>query len=426
MKHIIFKAFYNLLINIIRFLIPVASILVDRLFPEKKIALFLRGQRNAIKELMYCAENIKHGEHKVIWIHCASLGEFGIARPLIRKVKSLSNAYIVVTFFSPSGYEALKKKHKDIDCVLYLPFDTSSNVKKFLNVINPDRAIFMVSELWYNYLSELRKRRISTYLLSAQITDKSLLSRWYGGAYRDLLDTFTCISTLSKETSEILYSMGYDRVELTDDPLCDNVTVVAETPYRNVVLEKFSEYGPLFIAGSVNDEKDMSLMFSLINSNPDIRFVFVPHEVSKSNIDNIKSSINGNTVSYNECDDNIDLSDVQVIIIDYIGELSYIYRYGTWAYVGGGFTPYLHNMLEATVYGLPVAFGPVIDRKEIARVLIDERLGWIVRNERELEAWFETLKNNSTEMERICREAKEFIKKRIGGTDRILQILDIN
>lgn len=422
--NILFSFFYNTLFCLLHSILPVLAYVVGKVSPHAKVLLFLRGQMSIEEEL---------GNHKLpengdtIWIHCASLGEFGIARPIVKGIKNKnSNIRICVTFFSPSGYEVLKKKHPDIDYVYYLPLDTPENACKFLDIVKPSKAVFMVSELWLNYLKELKRRQIQTYLVSAQINSKSLLSKWYGGVYRNLLDVFSCVTTLSPNTLEVLKNMGYHKAELIDDPLCDNVTVVSQTEYKNKVLERFSAYGRLFIAGSVNDETDMRLMFSLINSNPDTRFVFVPHEVGRNNIENIKHSISGKSLSYSECNESTDLADIQVIIIDYVGELSYLYRYGTWAYVGGGFTPYLHNMLEATVYGLPVAFGPVIDRKEIALSLLEEKVGWIVRNEDELCRWFSGLKNNEPEMERINHEAKEFIRKRVGGTERILAILGIN
>lgn len=418
----LFYVLYNLAFLLFRQMLPLLSWIALKGMKNKKNYLFFSGQRGLIDSI----EREWSGKTEpVIWIHCSSYGEFGIARPLVKAIKESTSYKIVLTFFSPSGYEALKDKHPFVDYLYYLPLDTPSNARRFIRAIRPQKAIFMVSELWINYLKALDRNHIPTYLVSALITPRSIVSRWYGSAYRKRLRAFTRILTLNEHTRDVLKQSGYTRAVVTSDPLFDNVHLIARTPYSNPVIEAFACGQPLFIAGSIDCAEDLKLVAFLANSRPDIKFVVVPHEIYPEALQTVQDAFTGQTVRHSQYRAGQDLSDTQVLIIDYMGELSYIYRYGTWAYVGGGFTPYLHNVLEATVYGLPVAFGPCIERKAVALKLMSLNIGASVRTPQELAKWFQPLSADREKMENIRTTALKYMSKNQNITQEILGLLDI-
>lgn len=237
------------------------------------------------------------------------------------------------------------------------------------------------------------------------------------------MQAFTHFLVLNRQSGENLLSLGYRNFSVTGDPLFDNAIGVASTPYHNPVVEKFVCRKDVFIAGSVSDRKDLQLVCSLANRYRDVRFIIVPHEISEENLNEIKFNLDGYALCYSECDADTDFSDTQTLIIDYLGALAFLYRYGKWAYVGGGFTPYLHSIIEATVYGLPVAFGPMIHRKVTPNELIQLGIGRVVHSEKELMKWFEELRNAPQQLEQIRSTALDYSRKNSGATSNIIKIL---
>lgn len=370
-------------------------------------------------EIYSCDDN----PSPVIWLHASSLGEYGVARPIIKLLKQKGACRIVVTFFSPTGYEALRVHPPEIDHIFYLPWDTPGNARSFIECIQPQKVIFIISEYWVNYLNELRIRKIPTFLISAVISREAPFFKWYGGLFRPSLQAFTHFLVLNRQSGENLLSLGYRNFSVTGDPLFDNAIGVASTPYHNPVVEKFVCRKDVFIAGSVSDRKDLQLVCSLANHHRDVRFIIVPHEISEENLNEIKFNLDGYALCYSECNADTDFSDTQTLIIDYLGALAFLYRYGKWAYVGGGFTPYLHSIIEATVYGLPVAFGPMIHRKVTPNELIQLGIGRVVHSEKELMKWFEELRNAPQQLEQIRSTALDYSRKNSGATSNIIKIL---
>lgn len=390
---------------------------------DSKLQHFISGQSDIFQRI----ESISKSEctKPVVWIHASSLGEFGVARPIIKRIKERGDYSVFLTFFSPTGVEALGKQHTDIDVVEYLPIDTKQNARQFIDVVKPKKAIFIISEFWPNYLEELKRQHIETYLVSGLIKAQSPMFKWYGAIIRRSLSAFTKFMVLDEGSRQHLATIGFDNVHVVGDPLFDNAMAVAATPYSNKIVEAFASQGDMFIAGSVSDDKDLSLVSHLANTHPDTRFLVVPHEISEDSLNNIKHCFERKTVCYHECNENTDFSDTQVLVIDFIGALAYLYRYAKWAYVGGGFTPYLHSVIEATVYGLPVAFGPEINRKVTPQQLIKLGIGCKVKKNKELNHWFDHLKNNPSELEIIREKANKYIKQNLGATDDIVSLLEI-
>lgn len=389
---------------------------------RRKFSRFVKGQRglpDKVRSDMAVADR----SVPTIWFHAASLGEYGIARPLISAVKKRGKCNIVMTFFSPSGYEALRDKHTDIDYLFYLPLDTRRNAKTFIETVRPDRAVFLVSEYWPNYLQQLKFHSVPTFLVSAIIRDNSPFFRWYGRIYRKSLTAFAHIFVLNNSSRFNLSMLGFNEVTVSGDALFDNAALVARTPWSDAVIERFTAGEKVFIAGSISDHNDLSLMSELVRRNPDVKFILVPHDVSSDGKAAVREIAGHDAKYYSECDTMTDFSLTQSLILDCMGKLAYIYRYGTWAYVGGGFTPLLHSVIEATVYGLPVAFGPRIERKVTPRQLMDLGIGSLVNDADELCRWFETLKNDEARLHRIRQQAADYVANNEGVTEAIVSTI---
>lgn len=397
--------------------------LVSRCFflPECKLLEFARGQQGALREIKISLQGGKGCSKPVLWVHAASLGEYGVARPVVRQLRD--EYCIVLTFFSPTGYEAMKYLHLDVDYVFLLPLDTRKNAAAFLDTVCPQKAMFVISEYWVNYMEMLKRNCIPVCLVSALIHREASLFKWYGALQRKALKNFTYISVLDEVSAGNLRNIGCSRVCVTGDPLFDNALAQASTPYRNMIVEHFARGRKLFIAGSTSDDNDLELVCSLANRHRDTLFLIVPHEISAGKLNDIKTRLDGDALCYSECDEQTDFENIQVLIIDYIGELALLYRYGNWVYVGGGFTPYLHSVIEATVYGLPVSFGPETRRKLTPKQLEALKIGAIVRSADELDAWFCNLKGNCKELERIRRVALDYSEANSGATAQIVKIV---
>ncbi len=406
---------YSSVVNILSGLIRTLGAVVPRKY-SAKFMRFVRGQKGIIRHVR--DSYVKDSARPTVWIHAASFGEYSVARPLISEFKR-RGMQIVVTFFSPSGYEALEGNHREVDFLYYLPFDTRRNARRFLDIVRPDKAVFIVSEYWFNYLELLRQRHIDTYLVSAKITEQSIFFRWYGRHYRRCLPTYSHIFVIDSSSEDNLRKLGYHSASVSGNPLFDNAIAKSSQPWSDARIESFAAGKDVFIAGSIHDETDMLLITELANRHPDVKFLFVPHEISTSVVQKLQSMLRGRSVVYSRCVEGEDVEGAQVMIVDVMGSLAYIYRYAKWAYVGGGFTKYLHSLIEATVYGLPVAFGPVIRRKITPEEIAARGLGQIVTTPDELDNWFVSLKNNPDRLAEISRNATIYVKENSGATKEI-------
>ncbi|MCM1138463.1 MAG: polysaccharide pyruvyl transferase family protein [Muribaculum sp.] len=385
-----------------------------------KLSRFANGQRHILKTV---EENVKELDHSrpTIWIHASSLGEFGISRPIIKVLKENFDCNIVMTFFSPTGYEAVSKNHPNIDKVFYLPFDTDKNARRFLDAVKPDCAVFMVSEYWHSYLYKLKVRGIPAFLVSAVIRDNSPFFKWYGDLYRKSISYFKRVFVLDGRSKENLESLGITNSVINGDPLFDNVNVVASTPWHDEKVERFANGKQIFIAGSIHNDQDLEIIAQLVNKHTDIKFIIAPHEIDNETLNRLRELIDGNITFYSQCDKNNDLGDCQVLVIDFVGALAYLYRYASWAYVGGGFTKLLHSIIEPAAYGMPVAFGPNIQRKAIAKEMIEHGVGTSIRNFKELDRWFCQLKSNPYELKAVSEKAAKYVTNNTGATPRVVK-----
>lgn len=390
--------------------------------PDKpsKFMRFAYGQKVVAEETKAVAASLDR-ERPTVWIHAASLGEFGIARPIIHQLKRECDCNVVVTFFSPTGYEALMAKLPDgINAMLYLPFDAPSNVNMFLDNIRPDCAVFMVSEYWHGYLRELHRRGIPVYLVSAVIRRDSSFFKWYGRFYRKSARCFKRIFVLNESSRQLLEEIGLDNVTVNGDPLFDNASIVASTHWEDVVIAKFCDGKHVFIAGSIHDDKDLELVTALANRHPDTRFIIVPHEIGPQILHHLEERLEGRCALYSKSTTESDFNGVQTLVIDFVGALAYIYRYGSWAYVGGGFTRLLHSVIEPAVYGLPVSFGPNIRRKAVTGKMIEIGIATVCTTPEELNDWFVRYKDNPQLLREVAVKAAAFVACNLGATTRVV------
>lgn len=375
------------------------------------------------------AAKIHLKNERIIWVHAASFGEYNIIRPVLQQIRANTDFKIFFTFFSVTGVQAMagwRSEQSQVDYIFYLPLDSKQNVRRFLDYVKPEKAVFVKSEFWPNYLRELHKRNIPTYLISALVSDRSALLRWYGRLlFGDAIKAYTHVTTLDAQSCQNLQRAGIANVELAGDPLFDFVATTAQRDYQNPIVEQFrkSAGGQLFIAGSIHDNNDLNLVSHLAEQHPDIKFLFVPHEVSARRLWNIESRTRGLSKRYSACTPSEDFSQTQILIIDFVGALSRLYRYGTWAYVGGGFTPLLHSVIEPIAYGLPISFGPRIERKITPRQLVDLQLGKIVETPEEINEWFNGIKSDASKLEQIKQRAAQYTATNMGATDHIVKLL---
>lgn len=380
-----------------------------------KAKQWCQGRRDIFNTL--ASALTEHSVHRRLWIHAASLGEFEQGRPLIEYIKAHNPATeIILTFFSPSGYE-IRKSYPLADHVFYLPSDRPHNVRRFLDIVKPDAAIFIKYEFWLNYLAELRKREIATYLISATFRRNSIFFKPWGGAWREALRGFNTMFLQDDNSARLLTSIGITNTEVTGDTRCDRVADIAQSRNHYPTIELFKGDNPLFVAGSTWP-KDEELILELCKRHPDIKFIVAPHEIHPSNIRRLAQLLQGRAVCYSEAEQCSDLASRQVMILDTMGMLSSVYGYARWAYIGGGFGAGIHNTLEAAVYGLPLAFGPRHTKFHEACDLIACGAAESVRSKEELTHWFAEVKNGDN-LHHAAEAARHYVERSRGATEHI-------
>lgn len=388
------------------------------LFGHKKARMLFVGQRKATDALRMKLPH-KSSKQERIWIHAASVGEFEQARPIIERLRTERlEVQIVLTFFSPSGYN-LRKDYDKVDAVTYLPFATRRNARMFLDVVKPDMAIFVKYEFWPAYLRELNKRGVKTYSVSSIFRERQAFFRWWGKPYLNILKFFTAIYVQDEASARLLQAHNIDKVEVAGDTRFDRVHAIAQLSKDIPQIARFVESSERVIIAGSTWQPDEELLARYIGENPDVKLVLAPHEIHEAHLHQIFQLFEGRYVRFTEATIN-NLDAVRVLVVDTMGMLSSIYRYGTVAYIGGGFGVGIHNTIEAAVYGLPVLFGPNYRNFREACALIDAGGGKSVKNYREFKAAMdEALANH----EKIGKKASDYVASELGATDKIYKKL---
>ncbi|MEJ5994598.1 glycosyltransferase N-terminal domain-containing protein [Pedobacter sp. Du54] len=385
---------------------------------HQKAKLFNEGRKNVFNEIQ-----IKiNANDRPIWFHFASLGEFEQGRPVLECIKlKYPTEKIVITFFSPSGFE-IRKNYAGADGIFYLPIDTLANAKRFIDLVNPQLAIFTKYEFWFNYFNELHAKHIPLYLISGIFRPNQAFFKWYGEFYRKMLACVTHFFVQNEESVLLLNGIGITEVSLSGDTRFDRVFENAASPKKITEVEAFCGDSPVFIAGStwLADEK---ILISLTEKQRDWKFIIAPHEVDEGHIQEIERLFSNSTrfsvLSSKLTAHQIPNSKLQTLIIDNIGMLSSLYQYGTIGYIGGGFGVGIHNTLEAAAFGLPVIFGPKYDKFQEAKDLIAIGAAKSVATEAELITAFEHFTAN----EKAAANAKDYVEKKRGATEKIINMI---
>lgn len=402
---------YNLGILLYEWLLRVVALW------NPKARQWVDGRRNIFDRM---AERISPSD-RVVWMHVASLGEFEQGRPILEAIrKEHPDRKILVTFFSPSGYE-IRKNYAGADYIFYLPSDTPYNVRRFLDIAHPEMAIFVKYEFWLNYLAQLAERSVKSYLVSAIFRRNSIFFKSYGGRWRRALDTFDQMFVQNDESRELLHSIGFDNVIVAGDTRFDRVAEIARAARSVEIVEKFKGDSRLFVAGSTWGP-DEDILLPLINANVDVKFVIAPHEMDEGRIGRLLRETKGGAVRYTQCTPQSDFSDVQVLVLDTIGILSSVYGYASWSYIGGGFGVGIHNTLEAATFGLPIAFGPKYEKFKEARDMVALGTARKVESAEELMAWFAPLCNDSELLARVSTTTKDYTIKNQGATALFMKL----
>lgn len=406
------RTLYSISIFVYQIIIRLASAF------NSKAKLWLEGRKGIFEKLTAQLSN-SAPEDKIAWFHCASLGEFEQGRPLIEKYKiHHPGTKILLTFFSPSGYE-IRKNYPGADFIFYLPADTLSNAKRFIDIVNPAVVFFVKYEFWFHYLYELKKRNIPVYLVSGIFRKEQHFFKSYGGWFRKQLGSFSHFYLQDEQSIALLNSIGYKNTTLAGDTRFDRVWEIAKNTKPFPLIEKFRENSSVLIAGSSwrEDEKIISVL-----QPGDFKLIIAPHEIDEKHIDNIENQFAGfSTLRYSKATES-NVSSAQVLIIDNIGMLSSLYRYAEIAFIGGGFGKGIHNILEAATFGLPVIFGPNYEKFTEAKELI--RLGgaFSVTDQEEFTKTILLLKDPQV-LQTASHISKHYVGSRVGATDRILSTI---
>lgn len=376
---------------------------------------------NGRKHLMQKIRESITANDRIVWVHASSLGEFEQGRPIMEAIRATHPEYkIMLTFFSPSGYE-IRKNYAGADFVFYLPFDAPHSVKEFMRVVRPEIAIFIKYEFWLNFLDALRHSNCHTLLVSAIFRKNSVFFRPWGGAFRRALKTYDTLFVQNEESKQLLASIGINNVVIAGDTRFDRVAKLAEAAPKLDTIASFRDGKRMFVAGSTWGP-DEELLIPLINAHPDTKFIIAPHEMDRHRIEHLMCSVKGGAVRYTESD-GADFDKYQVMIIDTIGILSGVYRYADFGYIGGGFGAGIHNTLEPATFGIPLAFGPKYKKFKEAVDLITVGAAQNISDYRSLDEWFSALEHDESLRASKGAAAKEYITSHEGATEQILKAL---
>lgn len=411
------KIIYTSLIYLYLLAIRVASLFI----PKAKI--WIDGRKNIFEKLQaqLSTLNSQHqtSDFKLIWFHCASLGEFEQGRPLMEKIKrEQPSTKILLTFFSPSGYE-IRKNYTGADFIFYLPMDTPSSAKKFIETVKPEIAIFVKYEFWFNYLNELKKQHVPTYLICGIFREDHYFFKSYGAWFRKQLNAFTHFYLQDEPSLNSLNSIGYHNATVAGDTRFDRVFEISKNVKQIDIVRQFVADKKVFVAGSTWEE-DIKIISNFNFRIEGFKLIIAPHEIDETSIQTTIQQLNNSTiVRYSQANEQ-NIKDAEILIIDNIGMLSSLYQYGTIAFIGGGFGKNIHNILEPATFGLPIIFGPKYQNFNEAKQLIQLGGAFSVSSSEEFKKTVEHLSKPETLQNEACI-SKKYVLSHIGATDKILK-----
>jgi len=405
---------YNIITQLVKHFLKVVALF------NPKIKLFVEGRKTVFETL----EKVISKTDKTIWIHCASLGEFEQGLPIIERLKtSYTSHKILVTFFSPSGYE-VKKNSPVADVIVYLPLDTKANAKRFLNTVHPEITIFVKYEFWPNYLHELKNRNIKTLLVSGIFRDNQLFFKPFGKGMRKSLNTFNHFFVQNENSKKLLNSINFTNVTVNGDTRFDRVLEIVERDNSLSFIEEFKNNQTTIVYGSSWSD-DEAIYVKTLNNTTGIKHIIAPHDIKRLQLEKLKNSITKSVIFYSDIRGK-HLPDFDVLIIDTIGLLTKIYSYADIAYVGGAFRTGLHNTLEPAVFGTPIIIGPNYSKFQEAVDLVDQQGVFAINSKEEYSTTVTSLLKSNELRRKIGKINATYITKQAGATTEILNYLQNN
>jgi 3-deoxy-D-manno-octulosonic-acid transferase len=400
---------YNLAMYILELGVKLAALFSDK--PAKMV----KGYREVFDLLQRKIDR----NAQYIWFHAASLGEFEQGRPLIERIRKEYPQYkILQTFFSPSGYE-VRKNYDGADIVCYLPIDTPSNVKKFVDLVNPCMVFFVKYEFWQNYLNTLYKKGIPVYSVSSIFRPNQIFFRWYGKGYQQVLKTFAHLFVQNEESKQLLAGIGVNNTTVVGDTRFDRVLDICAAAKQLPLVQIFKGDDLTFVAGS-SWGPDEDIFIKYFNAHPEMKLIIAPHVVNDGHLKEIESKLQRSSIRYTKAtEENVQQADC--LIIDCYGLLSSIYRYGEISYIGGGFGVGIHNVLEAAVYGIPVIFGPNNKKFREAQHLLANKGGFEINGYEDFEQLMNRFLRDEVYLKQSGKAAGDYVKGNAGAMEKIMK-----
>lgn len=404
---------YELIINLYTLCVAVVSLFND------KVRKMWRGEHEAFRILK---EKVDAGS-RYVWFHAASLGEFEQGRPIMERLKRERPEFkILLTFFSPSGYE-VRKNYAGADIICYLPLDTYINARRFLNMVHPEVAFFIKYEFWWNYLHILKRRGVPVYSVSSIFRPGQVFFRWYGRTYSNVLKCFTRFFVQNDVSRQLLGKLGVHDVDITGDTRFDRVLSIKEQAKKLPLVEAFKKDCKVFVAGS-SWPPDEEIFIRYFNEHKDWKLIIAPHVIGEDHLRQIMSKLRMKTVRYTQATEET-AAEAGCLIIDCFGLLSSIYGYGDVAYVGGGFGVGIHNVLEAAVWNVPVIFGPNNRRFQEAQDLLASGGGHQIDSYEDFERLMESYDRDDSIRKADGSKAVGYVRSKAGATDKILSVVGL-
>jgi 3-deoxy-D-manno-octulosonic-acid transferase len=410
------RSLYNLFIHSYNSAITIASVF------NEKASLWKKGRANIFKNI----EQALQKNERIIWFHCASLGEFEQGRPLIEKIKNEKPEFkIFLTFFSPSGYE-IRKDYPFADYIFYLPTDTAKNAKRFVELLNPEIVIFVKYEFWFNYFTEIKNKDIPLYLISGVFREDQHFFKPWGSWQRNQLKNISYFFLQDDKSTKLLKKFGFNNVTTTGDTRLDRVSEILKEEVKFPIIENFAMGSKVLCAGSSWPPDEDIILHYLKSNNSNLKLIIAPHDISKSHIDEIRNKFQEYELAvYSETKEGDNLSEKKILIIDSIGLLNKIYRFTDIAYVGGGFGVAIHNLPEAAVYGIPVLYGPKHTNFREALEMSEQGGGFPVNNKEEFSQKINQLLQDGDYYKESAEAAANYIKRNTGSTELILKNIEL-
>jgi 3-deoxy-D-manno-octulosonic-acid transferase len=387
-----------------------------------KARAWLEGRKGLLNRMETAMHDI--GGRKRIWMHCASLGEFEQGRPVLEALRNqYPDSYILLTFFSPSGYE-VRKNYPVADHVFYLPVDTKANARRFNNNLKPDLVIFVKYEYWLNHLFVMQKYGVPILMISSIFREEYIFFRWYGSLWKKALKGFLHFFVQNADSGELLKSVGIDGFSVTGDTRFDRVISITEQFEELPLVKKFCSRPYVIVAGSTWPE-DEEVFTHLVKTRKDVSFIFAPHEIYDDHMKRIQRLF-PHRILYSDLARGVNAEDSNVLVIDNFGILSKLYHYGTICYIGGGFSNGIHNILEAAVHEKPLIFGPSFYKFQEAVDLLECGGAETVESAIELEKIVTQWLGNSVEMAERGKASADYVKEKAGATKKIMSYIQEN